>query len=160
VFQYRVIASPAIADGLIIANCGEGPNGKMLVAIKPPTDLNQNPQVAWKATLQIPYVPSPLGKGNLLFTLTDTGTLTCFRPATGQIIWKQNIGGTYYCSPIAVGDRLFCITKKGEVAVFSATEKFAELGRSNLGELCYATPAVAGGRMYIRTLTHLYCLGK
>ena len=30
---------------------------------------------------------------------------------------------------------------------------------SELGELCYATPAVAGNTLYVRTLEHLYAFG-
>lgn len=155
---FRVIASPVVAGGLVIGNCGEGPNGKGLVAVRPPV-AGKKAEVAWKMVNQSPYVPTPLCKGELLFTLSDTGTVSCLRAATGQVVWQERIGGAYYSSPVCVGDRLYCVSKKGEVVVVSATEKYQLLGRSQLGELCYATPAVSEGRMYIRTLSRLICIG-
>ena len=41
----------------------------------------------------------------------------------------------------------------------TAKDKFEQLGMTPLGELCYTTPAVANGRMYIRTHSHLISLG-
>jgi hypothetical protein len=43
--------------------------------------------------------------------------------------------------------------------VVEASETFKVLSRLPLGELCHTTPAVAGGRMYVRTEKHLVCLG-
>jgi hypothetical protein len=28
-----------------------------------------------------------------------------------------------------------------------------------LGETCFASPAIAGGRLYVRTAGHLWCFG-
>jgi len=158
-FAWRVIASPVVADGLIIGHCGEGPNGKGLVAVRPPA-TGDKAEVAWKMVNRSPYVPTSLAKGDLLFTLADSGTLSCLRAATGQVLWQERIGGSYYSSPICIGDHLYCISKKGEVLIFSATEKYELLARNPLPELCYATPAVADGRLYIRTLSHLVSIGK
>lgn len=159
VFGFRVIASPVVAGGLVIGNCGEGPNGKGLVAVRPPA-AGKKAEVAWRMVNQSPYVPTPLCKGELLFTLSDTGTVSCLRAATGQVVWQERIGGAYYSSPVCLGDRLYCVSKKGALVVVSATEKYQLLGRSQLPELCYATPAVSEGRMYIRTLSRLICIGR
>lgn len=159
ILPLRVIASPAMAGNLIIANCGEGGIGRMFVAVKAPA-AGEKPEVAWKLTSQIPYVPSPLVRGDLLFTLTDQGVLACRTAATGKLLWEQRIGGAYYSSPVCDGDKLYCISKKGEVTIVAAKEKYELIGRASLGELCYATPAIARGRMYVRTLTQLFCIGR
>lgn len=158
-FAFRVVASPVVAGDLVIGNCGEGPNGKTLIALRPPPDGNK-PEVAWQMLTHAPYVPTPLCKDNLLFTLSDTGTVSCLRAATGQVVWQQRIGGAYYSSPVCAGDRLYCVSKKGDVIVLAASETYQLLGRASLGELCYSTPAVARGRIYFRTLSHLICVGN
>jgi uncharacterized membrane protein YqiK len=58
-----------------------------------------------------------------------------------------------------VDGRLYCIARNGEVVVLAAGDKFEVLARVPLGEASFATPVVAGGVMYLRTLSHLYSLG-
>jgi hypothetical protein len=47
---------------------------------------------------------------------------------------------------------------KGEMVVVKAADTFELLGRNDLGEKCQATPAVAGGRMFLRTWSHVMAL--
>jgi hypothetical protein len=54
---------------------------------------------------------------------------------------------------------MFCVDESGVVVCLSAGPQFAELGRTDLKEECRSTPAIAGGRMYIRTISHLYSVG-
>ena len=68
--------------------------------------------------------------------------------------------GDFYASPIWVAGRLYNVSKKGEVVVLAADDKFQPLGRAALGEPSYATPAVSGGVLYLRTISHLFSLGK
>ena len=67
--------------------------------------------------------------------------------------------GTFYASPVSVNGRIYCINTKGEMTVVSAGGEFKVLATSQLPEGTHATPAIAGGRMYLRTFNHLYCLG-
>ena len=69
------------------------------------------------------------------------------------------MGGAFYGSPVCVDNRLYCIAKNGEVVVLAAADKFEVLARVPLGEPSFATPAVAGGVMYLRTRSHLFSLG-
>ncbi len=54
---------------------------------------------------------------------------------------------------------MYCIAKNGEVVVLAAADKFELLARVPLGEPSFATAAVAGGVMYLRTRSHLFSLG-
>jgi len=60
---------------------------------------------------------------------------------------------------VLVGNRVYYTTKKGVMVIVAAADKFKLLGRVPLGEKSYATPAVAGGVMYIRTFGQLMSLG-
>lgn len=158
VFDARTISSPVTADGLILATCGEGAGGHMLIAARPSDTASQPPQVAYKLTDDTPYVPTPLIKGDLLFLLSDRGILTCCRAATGSLIWQQRLGGSFYSSPVCANNTLFCTTKQGKVIAIAAAEKFQLLGQNDLSEKCQSTPALADGCMLIRTYTHLICV--
>jgi outer membrane protein assembly factor BamB len=161
ILDKRSVSSPVItASGLITASCGSGGGGNYLVAVKPATATNPDSgTAAYKIDKGGPYVPTPLAKGDFVFLWSDAGIVTCAREKTGEIVWQKRVGGTYYGSPICVDDRLFCTNTDGEVVVVSATAEFEELARNPLGEVSHSTPAVAGGRMYVRTLNHLVSVG-
>ena len=161
IFPKRCACSPVFAPGIIFGSCGQGGRGVQTVAVRPGSkEKNVEPKVAY--TLGKPsavYVPTPLVKGDLIFLWSDARTVTCLRVWTGEEVWSEEVGGSYYGSPVCVNDRLYCISKKGEVVVIAASEKFELLAKNPLGEKSYATPAVAGGRMYLRTYTHLISIG-
>ena len=78
---------------------------------------------------------------------------------TGRIYYQERVGGNYFGSPIWVDGRLFCVSTSGELVVLEASDRFNVLHRFPLNELCHSTPAVALGRMFIRTEKHLWSLG-
>jgi outer membrane protein assembly factor BamB len=105
------------------------------------------------------YVPTPIAVGDFLFLWKENGLVTCLRAANNEQVWSERVQGPFYGSPIEIGGRLYNVTRKGELVVLVAGDKFQEITRFNLGEGSHATPAVAGGRMYVRTFTHLLALG-
>ena len=161
VFDARTIGSPVItAGGLIVGTCGDGPVGHDLAAVRPGSH-DQPAREVWHTAEATPYVPSLLARGDLLFCWGDSGLVTCRRAATGEKVWQERVPGGYYSSPICCGDTLFNISRKGEMVAIAAADTFRLLGQTPLHEKSQATPAVAGGRMYVRTYTHLYCvIGK
>ena len=43
---------------------------------------------AWRVSGRgLPYVPTPVVKGDLVFLLSDGGVATCLRASTGQMVW-------------------------------------------------------------------------
>jgi hypothetical protein len=104
-------------------------------------------------------VPTPLVKDGRLFLWGDDGVVSCLRVATGETVWRERVEGEFYASPIWVGGHLYNISREGEVVVLAAGDRFEVVHRIPLGEPSYATPAVAGGVMYLRTRSHLYSLG-
>lgn len=156
-FKNRTVGSPVIAGDKVIGFSGEGTKGHEFVVVEP---HGQKAKVAYQLKEATPYVPTPVVKGDLLFTLSDVGMMTCYHAASGEKVWQQKIGAGFYSSPVCVSGRIYCISKKGEVTCLAAADHYQLLGKSELGELTHATPAVSGGRMYLRTYTHLISVGK
>lgn len=160
VFPARVVGSPVVAGGLIFGNCGQGGGGKRMVAVRPGTPANGNkPELVYDYTKAMPYVPTPVAHGDLLFLFADSGIVTCLDAPSGEIHWQQRIGGSYFGSPVRVGDRIYCISREGEMVVLAAAEKYRLLAKINLEEPSNSTPAVARGVMYVRTASHLMAVG-
>jgi outer membrane protein assembly factor BamB len=160
VFDKRTCASPVLAGGMIWGSCGSGGGGNYVASVQPGTpDGSIQPREVWKITDSAPYVPTMIGKGDLVFLWSDKGVVLCVKASTGQVLWKQRVGGNFSGSPVCVDDRLYCIAEDGEVVVVSASDQYELLARNPLGEDSRSTPAVAGGRMYLRTYSHLISLG-
>ena len=156
----RCVASPIVTgDGLIIAQCGEGRAESFVYAVQPPSD-GQPARKVYEVVRVGGYVPSPIAVGKLLFLWKEDGLVTCLRAATNEQLWSERVQGPFYGSPVSVNGRLYSMTRKGELVVLSAGEKFEQLARIPLGEGSHATPSVSGGRMYLRTFTHLISVGR
>jgi len=159
VFPMRVVSSPVIAGDLILGTCGTGGRGHSVVAVRAGSGAGGTPEVAWELKKDAPYVPTGVVHGRLVFVWSERGVVQCLRAATGEVVWRERVSGNYFGSPVRVGDRLYCISRSGDVVVVAATEQFQLLATNPLGERSQATPAIAGGRMYLRTWSHLISIG-
>jgi outer membrane protein assembly factor BamB len=159
-FTLKSVSSPVVAGDVIFATAGAGGAGRESAAVRPGDALNgRDPTVAWKLDRALPYVPTPIAIGEHLYILSDAGVMTCVTAATGKPVWQQRLGGNFYASPVSVNGRIYVVTRSGEVIVLEAGPEYKVLGKSTLPELTDATPAIANGRLYIRTLNHLMCIG-
>jgi len=148
------IASPVVAGDLVIGCSGWLGVKKEVIAIRPPR-TGGKPETAYKITRGSPLVPTPLVKNELLFLWEDDGIVTCADARTGKSHWQERVEGSFYASPICAGERLINVTRAGELITLAADKKFAELDRFDLGEGSFATPAMVGNVLYMRTFTHM-----
>jgi len=169
------IPMPFEADGLLYLCAGyvgdkETPN-KPVYAIRPggagdltlPEGERQSPHIAWMEANAAPYNPSPLLYEGRFYVLWDFGFLSARNAKTGAELYdKQRLktDGTagFTSSPWAYRGRVFCLSEDGDTYVIKAGDHY-ELERINsLGEMCMATPAIAGDRLIIRTAEGLWCI--
>ena len=69
-------------------------------------------------------------------------------------------GATFTSSPLAYNGKLFLLSEDGNTYVVEAGPQYKLLGKNILDEMTLASPAVAGGRLLIRTASHLYAFKK
>jgi len=160
-FPARVVSSPVIADDLLIGSCGDGGSGKRITAVRPgSSDGSIQAEEAYSIDKGYrPYVPTSIAKEGLLFTFLDRGYVSCFNSATGRQLWQEKPAGRFFASPVWVDGKLYCITMDGDVVVLKAADTYELLAINPLGETSHAAPAVAGGRMYLRTYSQLFSIG-
>ena len=96
----------------------------------------------------------------LLYVLYDRGFLSCYEAKTGKPVYEtQRVGATAFtASPWAYHGKVFCLSEDGDTFVVRAGRDFKVLGRNRLDEMSLATPAAAGGSLFVRTASQLYCL--
>jgi outer membrane protein assembly factor BamB len=125
----------------------------------PGGDVTQT-AIAWKTQGDMPDICSPVSDGKLAWTLTTSGTLSCFDLADGKELYKQSLEGEFHASPSLVGDKLYILERKGQMIIVEAGREFKEISRSAIEEDCFASPAFAEGRIYLRSTKSLYCIGQ
>lgn len=108
-------------------------------------------------------IASPLVVGESVFVVKKGGISASFDVATGKAQWMQkriNNLGNYYASPIAGDGKIYVTGENGYVVVLKQGPKLEVLAKNDMGESCIATPAIADGRLFVRTLTTLYCFSE
>jgi outer membrane protein assembly factor BamB len=97
--------------------------------------------------------------GQWVWLWSDSGIVTCLHAPTGQVRYQERVGGDFFGSPVWIDARLYCVSTTGELVVVEASDTFNVLHRHALNELCHSTPAVALGRLFVRTQNHLWSFG-
>ena len=119
--------------------------------------------VMWRYEKGLPNIPSPVLYKNILYMLKEGGILTALNPATGEVLKQGRLQGAlepYFASPVAADGKIFTVSLNGKLAALKAGADWEVLSVSDLGEECWATPAIADGHLYVRTVNAVYCFGK
>ncbi|MDX1385653.1 MAG: PQQ-binding-like beta-propeller repeat protein, partial [Thermoanaerobaculia bacterium] len=117
------------------------------------------PEIAWRQRKTLPYIASPIVYRGVMFLVKDGGILTSYDPASGEVLKRGRIKGAvepFFPSPIATDGKLYLTSSVGTVAVVRAQAQWETLAVSDLDEQIFASPAVAEGRLFVRTRTKLY----
>jgi outer membrane protein assembly factor BamB len=131
-----------------------------LLALRPDGDTAR---IVWRENNAIPEVPSPLLYQGRIFLVRNGGVVTCLDAATGKLIYRTRAagaGGPYFASPVAAGGRVYLTSGEGVVTVLAAGKNQLEvLARNELGEDVFASPAIVGRTIFVRTARTLYAFG-
>ncbi len=158
--NYRVVASPLLIDDLLIVPTRVRPILAIALddALTPTDD-----DVMWLWDRQgAPDVPTPTTDGRFLYLVDDGGLITCVDPGLGEPVWgpERTVQGTVSGSPVCADGKVFFTNEEGITVVVRAGETFELLATNALdGGYTIASPAIAGGRIFVRTEQHLFCIG-
>jgi outer membrane protein assembly factor BamB len=146
-------------DGLIFLSRGyrSGP----YVAIRPGGrgDISKT-HVAWRVGTGAPYISSLVYYDGLLYMAGDVGVITCIDAKTGATVWRQRLGGIYTASPVAGDGKIFLFSESGEAIVLRSGRTPQVIARNEIDGRVLASPAIAGGRIFVRTDDHVMALGR
>jgi outer membrane protein assembly factor BamB len=176
-------ASPATGDDLLYVGTGggfgpsgfgsggfgPGGGGRPLFAVKAGAsgditlkgDATSNDGVAWFQPQAGPDMASPLVYDGYVYVLEQRGSrLSCYDAKSGERVYRERLSGAtgFTASPTACDGKVFCPADDGRTYVVQAGRDFKVLAKNDLNEMMWASPAVAGGSLFLRTVDHLYCI--
>lgn len=135
------------------------------VAVTPGAAQGQLPATAvrWRVQKNVPYIPAPLLYQGVYYLVKTGGIVTTLDPSTGSLLKEGRATGAlgeYYASPVAADGRVYVANLEGKVTVLKSGGQWEILAQNDLREEISATPALANGRIYVRTRGAVYCFAS
>jgi outer membrane protein assembly factor BamB len=170
----RTSATPVASDELLYLDSVDRIQGKPghLAAIRPGAagdvslmpDEKSGRSVAWSVSLNAYRSSSPLLYSDCLYVFEQYGGIVhCYDALTGALHYRQRLpeGGGSIASPWASRGKIYCLDDYGRTTVLESGPTFKLVATNHLDEgMFWASPAIAGNRLLLRSLQHLYCIGK
>ena len=164
-FPYRTSTAclPVLAGDIVFCTAGYDIGGGAYRIVKSGAEFTT--QELWRAKGNKPVASlwSPpvyregFLSGMLSFKQFGRGPLKCVDAKTGQVKWEQAGFGTG--NVILAGDHLVALSDDGHVSLVKASPTgFKESARFKaLSGKCWSTPAIADGRLYVRSTREGAC---
>ncbi len=113
--------------------------------------LSGTPEARWSTTRSTPEVSSLLLVDDLLYWVTQNGRMFCADVTDGSIVWRARLNGGVNASPVYADGKIIVPGSDGDVYMVAPGRTFELLATNPLGRAVFASPAVSGGRIYLRT---------
>jgi len=158
------IPSAVYEDGIAILMSGF--RGNQLRAVRladAKGDITSGGAQVWTLEKDTPYVPSPLlYDGIVYFLKTNSGLLSAYDARTGRPHYAlQRLEGVpnVFASPVGAKGRVYLTGQEGTTIVVKHGPSYEVIARNTLDDGFNASPALAGGEIYLRGFKHLYSIG-
>ena len=118
--------------------------------------------LVWRHQKSLPDVASPILYRGVLYLVRNGGIVTALDPDSGRVLKQgrlQDALDGFYASPVAGDGKIYMVSDAGKAVVLEPGPDWKVLRTNDLNDDVYATPAIAGGRLLIRTASRLYCFG-
>jgi outer membrane protein assembly factor BamB len=163
------VATPVAGHGLVYVTAGYPPV-RPIYAIRPgasgdislPKGTESSEAIAWSNTREGTYIPTPILYGDYLYTCGNNGVVTAYDAKTGQRAFRGRLGegGAFSASPVAADGKLYFASEEGEIHVVAAGPGLAPIAKNDMKEVIMATPAISDGLIIVRTMGHVYGIGR
>ena len=105
------------------------------------------------------YCSSLLYYDGIVYMANDVGVLTAVDAANGQRVWQERVDGVFSASPVGGGGHVYFVSEDGNTVVLKGGRAPQVVARNDVGERMLASPAISGGRLFLRTDEHLIAIG-
>ncbi|MBL7645264.1 MAG: PQQ-binding-like beta-propeller repeat protein [Candidatus Hydrogenedentes bacterium] len=153
---FSVVPRPVLSHGLVFVATGFiNPCSVLAIRVGGEGDVTES-HLAWRMDEGAPHTPSMLPLGDELYFVSDRGEMSCVDVATGTLHWREDIGGRYSASLVMGGGRIYVTSEEGTTHVVQAGKTFRKIAENVLPEKTYASLALSGPAIFLRTEGNLY----
>lgn len=154
----HAIPTSLVGDDMVFVYAGS--HDKRGYAVRPGENTKR---ILWRHDKGTAYVSSGVLYDGTIYLTTDSGTMTALDAKTGQLKYegaRVPVPSTFFASPVAFDGLILITSQDGESFLITAGSKHEIVATNSVGEPVYASPAISGGRIFIRGERNLYCIGK
>ena len=132
----------------------------LLMALRPRGSGDLTDQaVLWRVDRGVPRITTPLPYKGSLYLVRNGGILAALDLETGAVQKEgrlRNAIDEYFASPVGTNGRVLTLSRSCGLTWIQAAPEWEILSSSELGEECFATPALGHDGVFLRTSTAIY----
>lgn len=158
----RTISGPAAGDGVVVVVASGFQNRGFTIGLKA-EGSGQRPESdrLWTCTKFSPDCGTPIVYRGKVYFMRDDGIASCLDAKTGEAHWQERLyTANVKVSPVAADGYVYFMNGQGNTAVVKAATQLEVVATNELNETTLCSPAISGGRIYLRTEGGLYCVKK
>lgn len=152
---YSVVPKPVVSHSRVLIATGFGPTKLLAIRTDGSGEVTSS-HIDWQLDRGVPKTPSLIAHEGLVYLISDDGIAMCLDGESGETVWRERIGGNFSASPILAGDRVYFPSEEGVTTVVKAGRAFEKLATNDLEEAIFASPAVSGDALFVRTEKAIY----
>lgn len=115
--------------------------------------------VKWTFGSAVPTTPSIVCFEDQVVMASDNGIATGVDINTGKEVWRKRLGGNYSASPLLAGNRVYFQSETGEALILELGDKPTEVAKNTLPGRVFASYALLGNDLIVRTEKGVYRIG-
>ena len=154
----HVASSPVVADGMILVPSGKNGNFQVLRG-DGQGQITGDPQFRLWSDYVSPVRPSALLVDSLVYICSEEGVLRCWDAKTGKEHYRRAVHRhKHFASPVYADGKIYLTSRNGTLTVVQSGTEFKVLATNRMDETICASPAVSGGRIYLRSFDAIYAI--
>ena len=152
------IPAPVHSNGVVYLSRGYRSGPYLALKTGGNGDIEET-HVRWHVDTGAPYVSSLIHYQGLIYMANGMGIVTCVDTETGERVWQERMGGVYSATPVAADGKIYFFSESGDALVLRAGREPEILARNKLSEHIIASPAIANGKLFVRSDVNLVAIG-
>ncbi len=152
------IPAPVHSNGVVYLSRGYRSGPYLALKTGEKGDIGEA-DLRWHVDTGAPYVSSLIHYEGLIYMANGMGIVTCVDAETGERVWQERMGGVYSATPVAVDGKIYLFSESGDALVLRAGRESEILARNKLSEHIIASPAIANGKLFVRSDAYLIAIG-